>query len=106
MITGLNGFIATTPCPVKSLKVEVKHGFGTLTQRSTLTELTVLIGNKEKGVDAGDLVYVAGDSFQMQQWAKQEVELDGNICIIVPLQSLQFIKKPERGPWIDEVGVR
>lgn len=106
MITGLNGFIATTPCKAKSLQVNIKDGWGEISNRSTLTELIVLIGNKEKEIEPGDTVYVAGDSFLLQAWAKTEVEVDGKVCIIVPLTSLQFVKKLDPGPWTDPVGVR
>lgn len=105
MITGVNGKIATTPFKTKSLQVEVKGGYGVISNRSSLTELTVLIGNKEKGIEVGDIVYVAGESFQNQTWAKNELDLEGQTCIVFGTEWVLFVKKAEKGPWTDTLGI-
>jgi len=81
---GFNGNIFTEPFKDLDIKVKINSGFATIAQKHTLTPLKVVVGNKDKTVLKGDIVYVDSSSCK-QRWATQifEIPNTGN-CIVVP----------------------
>jgi hypothetical protein len=83
MIFGLNGNIVTLPFKDMSVKTEVKSGFATIVQKTHLSTLQVVVGNKDGSIPIGSVVYMAPDAFK-SHWAKQIFLFENKEVIIVP----------------------
>ena len=100
MITGYNKQIGVKPIEAKEIKMEVKSGFASITQKNQLTAMEVVFG--EGDIKTGDTVYMKGDVIA-HPWFKEPVILNGQTICVCPLSQVLFVKTGTG--WNDPVGV-
>jgi hypothetical protein len=91
MIYGYNKTIATFPFEKFSIESTVKSGFATINQKTTLTALLVVAGNREGDIQAGSVVYVNSDQCK-QVWANKVYKLGEQDIILVPEDAVVLVK--------------
>ena len=94
VIEAKNDFIAVEPFKTDAVeKAGVKTGFATVKQKTELTPLRVIFGNKD--IEEGDVVYVRGD-FCVEPDAKKVFEVGGQKVIFLPLREVKLVGRERR----------
>jgi hypothetical protein len=86
-----NNFVGCSPFEQKAVQAEVRSGFGTVKQKTTLSKLVVVVPGRDTpnnhDYTEGDIIWVRGDGFKLN-WGKEEFEEGGKTFILVPVSSI------------------
>ncbi len=90
-INTFRNVIACSPFPAQHMEKVIKGGFAMIDKKVQLQELTVVFRSSEPSMNAGDKVWVRGDTV-IQPWAKEVFTVEGKDFILVPANMVLLVK--------------
>lgn len=90
-ISTTNRVVACTPFSKQHMETVVKGGFAMVDKKVQLQELQVVMHALDPRLDAGDTVWVRGDTI-VQPWAKEVFTVAGREFILVPANAIQIVR--------------
>lgn len=90
---GYNRHIACEPFKTTDIKLEVKSGFATLAQKTSLTKLKVLAGTSD--IPNGSFIFLPSEHCKMP-WAQKDKVFkleNGTEFILVPEEMILLVEK-------------
>lgn len=101
-VYAINRKLACKPPPPQTVTTKISGGFATIQNRQTLIPLEVVFGDNER-IHPGDIAYIPGDAFKLA-WSQAIFTVDGVNIVLVPLDAVQLIAKPDLKLWKTQSG--
>jgi len=83
--------VACVPGHAVGVETEVRDGFATIKNKSTLVPLKVVHSDMNHTYGVGSTVYVLGDAIK-QMWFKTEYTVDGVTFVLVPTKDIKMVR--------------
>lgn len=93
MILSINGFVAVEPIAANVAETERKGGMTVLAHKVSVIAAKVVYNFPELGIEAGDTVYLNGDSISKMDWYKKVYEIGERKFILVPKDIVWLVER-------------